>query len=78
MNILDVDLLPAEYDALLETIRRDFRIESLRSRLEASEQDLHRANARMCIRLLEILNPKRQSMQKKFGVTSLVEVDGVT
>jgi hypothetical protein len=73
MNILDVNLMPAELDALLETIRRDFRAQSLQGALPTFEQNLHRANARMCIRLLEILNPKRQAI-KKICVTSISEV----
>jgi hypothetical protein len=60
MKIQDIDLAPAEYDALLEIIRRDLRGQSRKSQEESPEQEWHRSNSRLCKRLLELFNPKRR------------------
>lgn len=51
-------LLPHEFSALLEALRRDVRSESSLSQGCSEWTDWHRANARMSMRLLEALNPK--------------------
>jgi hypothetical protein len=52
------DLLPDEFTALLEAIRRDLRVQVARS-ADSDRDDSCRRNARDDIRLLEALNPKR-------------------
>jgi hypothetical protein len=69
MKICDIELMEAEYQALLEIIRRDYRVESIKSVQATTESDLRCVNARMSIRLLELFNPKRQAVQKAGTMT---------
>jgi hypothetical protein len=63
MIIEEIEFMPGEYDALLEILRRDYRAESFKSLYAAKERDWHCYNARISIRLLELLNPKRRAVQ---------------
>lgn len=53
-------LLPHEYSALLESLRRDLRIQQELAKRPGSSVDWHQCNARMTKRLLNLLNPKRR------------------
>jgi hypothetical protein len=64
MKVQNVDLLPAEYNALLEIIRRDLRSQTTQISAGLMEGDWYESNARMCTRLLELLNPKRHTLHR--------------
>lgn len=64
MKIQNIDLMPWECEALLAAIRRDYRVEFLKAHCHTAHTDFHQSNVRMAIRLLEILNPKRQLKQE--------------
>ncbi|HYD62108.1 MAG TPA: hypothetical protein VEC35_17215 [Noviherbaspirillum sp.] len=53
-------LLPHEFNAMLEALRRDMRRESEFAAMDTHDASWHITNARMAIRLLETLNPKRR------------------
>jgi hypothetical protein len=61
-----VDLLPDEYEALLEIIRQTLRSRAADENLVLSRCSSYQSNPRMCVRLLEVLNPKRQIPFQKF------------
>jgi hypothetical protein len=56
MDILE--LLPAEREALLETLRSDLRSERERAVRDPGSRILHLRNIRSSLRLLEALTPK--------------------
>ena len=58
MRIQNIDLMPEEYQALLEIIRTTLRSRSVEISSDLSRVDLYQLNPRMCVRLLEVLNPK--------------------
>ena len=64
MKIRNVDLMPAEYNALLEIIRRDLRFQTAQISACLMGGDWYESNPRMCTRLLEILNPKRLTLHQ--------------
>lgn len=59
MGSLNTFLLPHEYDALLESLRRDLRTQQKLAKSPGLLADWHYCNVRMTKRLLNILNPKR-------------------
>jgi hypothetical protein len=58
MRIQNIDLMPEEYQALLEIIRTTLRSRALEISSDLSRSDWYQSNPRMCLRLLEALNPK--------------------
>lgn len=64
MKVQSVDLLPAEYNALLEIVRRDLRSQTAQISAGLIGGDWYESNARMCTRLLELLNPKRRTLHQ--------------
>jgi hypothetical protein len=58
MRIQNGDLMPEEYQALLEIIRVTLPSRSVEISSDLSSVDLYQSNPRMCLRLLEVLNPK--------------------
>jgi hypothetical protein len=64
MKVQNVNLMPAEYDALLEIIRRDLRSQTTRISAGSMGGDWYESNHRMCTRLLELLNPKRRTLHQ--------------
>ena len=58
MRIQNIDLMPEEYQALLEIIRATLRSRAVEISSDLSRVDLYQLNPRMCVRLLEVLNPK--------------------
>jgi hypothetical protein len=58
MRIQNIDLMPEEYQALLEIIRTTLRSRAVEISSDLSRVDLYQLNPRMCLRLLEVLNPK--------------------
>jgi hypothetical protein len=56
-----IDLMPDEYQALLAIIRHAFRAHTDESSVDVSRTDWYQSNPRMCLRLLEVLNPKGAS-----------------
>ncbi len=55
------NLYEHEKEALLAAIRRDYREETHKIHTDPQWADFHRQNARMDIKLLESLNPKKPS-----------------
>jgi hypothetical protein len=64
MNNRLIDLFSDEWEALLEALRRDLRVEIAKCENDPIWADLHRINATRNIRLLETINPKRQPLHK--------------
>ncbi|HEY8608428.1 MAG TPA: hypothetical protein VIM12_15035 [Noviherbaspirillum sp.] len=59
MQSLANHLFPHELQALRDALHRDTRMEITRAGTDAEWADYHRANARLNIRLLELLTPAR-------------------
>jgi hypothetical protein len=59
MKFHSVDLMPDEYEALLEIIRLSLRVQIAESDYVFSMSNWYLSNPRMCVRMLEVLNPKR-------------------
>lgn len=53
-----ISIFPHEMNALLEALRRDLRRERQKACINPNEADIHRANARLGVRLLDALNPR--------------------
>ncbi|OWW19263.1 hypothetical protein [Noviherbaspirillum denitrificans] len=53
-------LLPHEFDAMLQALRRDMRRELELAAIHKEDAAWHMTNARMAKRLLETLNPKQR------------------
>ena len=64
MNNPLIDLFLHEWEALLEALRRDLRAELDKCESDPVCADLHRINVTRNIRLLETINPKRQTLHK--------------
>lgn len=64
MKVNNVNLMPAEYNALLEIIRRDLRSQTAQISAGRMESNWYESNHRMCTRLLELLNPKRLTLHR--------------
>jgi hypothetical protein len=64
MNNGLVDLFSHEWEALLDALRRDLRGELAKCESDPVWADLHRINVTRNIRLLEAINPKRQTLHK--------------
>jgi hypothetical protein len=58
MKIQNAYLMPEEYQALLEIVRVTLRSQTDEINASLSRVDWYRSNPRMCLRLLEVLNPK--------------------
>jgi hypothetical protein len=58
MKIQNVDLMPEEYQALLEIVRVTLRSRSVENGSDFCRFDWYQSSPRMCVRLLEVLNPK--------------------
>jgi hypothetical protein len=65
MRIQNIDLMPEEYQALLEIIRVTLRSQAVEIRPDLSRGDWYPSNPRMCLRLLEVLNPKSPHHAKR-------------
>jgi hypothetical protein len=68
MNNPLIDLFSHEWEALLEALRRDLRAELAKCENDPVCADLHRINVTRNIRLLETINPKRQTLHKNRSV----------
>ena len=69
-NNLD-DLFLHQWDALQEVLRRDFRLELTKCEGDPDCADLHRLNVTRNIRLLKVINPKRQTLHENLFVPSM-------
>lgn len=58
------DLLDYEREALLSALRRDMKAEEDRAFTDPYWADVHRAQARLDLRLLQLLNPKSRRNEK--------------
>ena len=67
MKIQNIDLMPEEYQALLEIVRVTLRSKTVENSLDLSKFDCYQLNPRMCLRLLEVLNPKGAYRPKHCG-----------
>ena len=65
MRIQNIELMPEEYQALLEIIRTTLRSRALEISSDLSRVDFYQSNPRMCLRLLEVLNPKSPHHAKR-------------
>lgn len=70
MKIQNVDLMPEEYQALLEIVRVTLRSQAGENSLDLSRLDFYLSNPRMCVRLLEVLNPKGAYRAKHWRTAS--------
>jgi hypothetical protein len=66
MRIQNIELMPEEYQALLEIIRTTLRFRSVEIRSDLGRVDLYQSSPRMCVRLLEVLNPKSPRHAKHY------------
>ena len=64
MRIQNIDLMPEEYQALLEIVRVTLRSQAVENSWGLSRFDWYQSNPRMCVRLLEVLNPKNPHRAK--------------
>jgi hypothetical protein len=65
MRIQNIDLMPEEYQSLLEIIRTTLRSRSVENSSDLSRSGGYQSNPRMCLRLLEVLNPKSPHRAKR-------------
>jgi len=64
MNLDDKLLFPHEINTLLEALRRDYRTQYNLALSSGEWTEWHRNNARMVLRVLEVLNPKSNNPQR--------------
>jgi hypothetical protein len=65
MEIENVYLMLGEYQVLLEIIRVTLRFQAVEISTDLSRVDRYQSNPRMCLRLLEYLNPKSRHHGKR-------------
>lgn len=70
-------LFEHETQYLLEVLRRDQRAELDKAQLPSEDTDRHRYNARQAVRLLEVLNPRRED-RMRYRYTELVDKRATT
>jgi hypothetical protein len=68
-----VELLPDEFESLMEALRRDLRSEIAKSESDAIWADWHRHNVRKTIRILDAINPKRQILHRLMAINTTNE-----
>lgn len=65
-------LLNYEHQALLDALRRDLIVQSRLAMHDSDWAIWHRRNVQLNLRLLEVLNPKRQTFYKPSNKASAV------
>jgi hypothetical protein len=69
-----VDLLPHEFEALMEALRRDLRSEIAKSKTDLAWTEWHCANVRKTIRILDTINPKRRALHSLAIVNKIGQI----
>jgi hypothetical protein len=70
MNNVKALLFSHELEALLEALRRDHRSEADKACSDPVEAEWHQRNARMSLRILEVLKPRNRSVSWRQSSTA--------